>query len=57
MEDPCLLDNHVLEFLGGLEGTDAPSPPTCGGSVPDPQSPIDAVENAVMINPRLASRE
>ena len=28
-----------------------------GGSVSDPQSPMDAVGNAVMSNPRLASRE
>jgi hypothetical protein len=27
-----------------------------GGSVPDPQSHIDAVRNAVTIKPRLASR-
>ena len=21
MEDPCLLDNHILELMGGLEGS------------------------------------
>jgi hypothetical protein len=31
--------------------------PSRAASVPDPQSPIDAVENTVMINPRLASRQ